>query len=236
VKAVILNAGMGIRLRPMTAQMPKCMIEINGKSVFEHQVDALKRNGISEIVVLVGHLKEKIVALRTDGMVFIENPVYDKTNASYSLWLAREHLRDQEFIYLNGDLLFHENILKMLLASDCENAIVVEKKEGGRDDSFKATMAGNRILKMQKLSTGKETCIEVPGPVRFSKKGSARLFEILDEKVRSGDFSHWVYAVISQIATEINLSPVFITDLPWAEIDDLNDLQRARAIFENPSE
>jgi len=231
MNAIILNAGLGSRLLPITNDIPKCMIEICGKCIIEHQIDTLREQGIATIVVVVGYLKEKIMVLKRDDIIFIENTVYNKTNSSYSLWLAREHLKNQEFLYLNGDLFFHKEILRILLADKYPNAIIVQEGNGGRDDSFKAEMEGNYILKMEKQKTGQQRCIEVPGPVKLSKDGAAILFQALDVQIQQGNLNRWVYTMLSEIAPVIGLAGVYINDLPWVEIDDMEDLYHAQSIF-----
>lgn len=233
MKAIILNAGLGSRLLPVTKEIPKCMITINGKRIIEQQIDMLRENGIETIIIVVGYLKEKIMEVKRDDLIFIENPIYDKTNSSYSLWLAREHLRGQPFVYLNGDLLFHEDILKRLLASESLNSIVVHKTRNATEDSFKAVMRGNRIIKMGKQKAGSDTCIEVPGPAKLTGEGSATLFMVLDQIIKAGNLNKWVYTLLSQIAMDICLEGVFIKDLPWVEIDDLGDLHRAHILFKD---
>jgi len=232
MKAIILNAGLGSRLHTITKEIPKCMIRINGKTILEHQVDRLRENGIETIIIVVGYLKEKIMELRRDNLIFVENPIYDKTNSSYSLWLAREYIRDNAFVYLNGDLLFHEGILKRLLSANSSNAIIVQRTRNGRRDSFKAVIRGNRIINMKKKETGFKVCIEVPGPVKLSGEGSDILFKALDANMKAGNQNEWVYTMLSQIATDIRLEGVFVKDLPWVEIDDLEDLRHASILFE----
>ncbi|MGV8074697.1 MAG: NTP transferase domain-containing protein [Syntrophobacteraceae bacterium] len=233
MKAIILNAGLGSRLLPVTKKIPKCMIMVKGKSILEHQIDNLRESGIESILIVVGYLKEKILQLKDPNLIFIENPIYDKTNSSYSLWLAREHLRGHSFVYLNGDLYFHKDILKHLLAARSPNSIVVQQTRNGRDDSFKAVMQGNRIVNMKKQEAGSNACIEVPGPAKLSGEGSAKLFQALDDNMKAGNPTKWVYTMMSQIATDIGLEGVFVEGLPWVEIDDIDDLRRAATLFKD---
>ena len=116
MKAVILAAGLGSRLSPVTQKMPKCLLEIGGKTIIERQLELLSSLGVKETVVVVGYLKEMIVDLIQDRAKIIENPDFSSTNSSYSLWLARKNLLGS-FIHLNSDLIFDKEILSKLIKS-----------------------------------------------------------------------------------------------------------------------
>ena len=126
--AVILNAGLGSRLLPLTKDIPKCLLQINGKSILEYQIDILRKNGVSEIIVVVGYKKEKILNILDNDITIIENPIYFKTNSSYSLWLTRNIVSGKKFLYLNGDLICHESVISKLLKSNNKCSIIIEKK------------------------------------------------------------------------------------------------------------
>lgn len=111
-RAIIMAAGTGTRLRPVTLEIPKPLVSVNGKAMIETIIEGLHQNGIYEIYVVVGHLKEKFAFLqeRYPGLELIENPWYDTCNNISSLYVAREHLEDA--VILDGDqLLFSPAIL-----------------------------------------------------------------------------------------------------------------------------
>ena len=96
-KAVILAAGLGSRLKPLTEEIPKCLTEVNGRAILEHILNILERNGIEETVIVIGHLGNAVIdkighKYHHMKITYIWNEVYEKTNSMYSAWLAREYL------------------------------------------------------------------------------------------------------------------------------------------------
>ena len=230
MQAVILTAGLGLRIRSITNSIPKCLIEVNGKKIISHQIDALKENGIHDIIVVVGYLQDKIKKFLGSKVSYVENPIFQESNSSYSLWLALKSVGG-DFIYLNGDLLFDKKILKKLVESPFENAIIVDKKEAkGHDDMFKAHMIGSQIIELNKKLSRDKIIAAAPGPVKFSKKGKENLFQRLDELINSGDKNQWCYSVFSRIAREINLQGIDTEGLTWIEVDTPEDLEIAESM------
>ena len=135
MQAIILAAGTGSRLKQYTQKVPKCMVPVNGVPMIERAIDALVEANIKRLYIGLGYkaevLKEFISktfdAKRLNGMKidFIENPVYDKTNNIYSLWLAREAFENDDTILLESDLVFKKDLLKELVAAKEKSLAVV---------------------------------------------------------------------------------------------------------------
>ena len=130
MKAIILAAGMGTRLRPITRTIPKCLVQVNSKPILEHQLDSLLLAGVREVVLVVGHLAELLsekYGTSYGGMNihYVENRIYDRTNNIYSLWLARQHLNSQVLL-LEGDLVFEPELLLRLTQSPEPDVAFVE--------------------------------------------------------------------------------------------------------------
>jgi choline kinase len=111
MKAVILAAGQGTRIRSVHGEHPKCLIEIDNSTILDHQLDALHKVGITDVAIVVGYEKEQIInhvmnrkLSNSQRIYFIENPAFAITNNIYSLWLGLEWLRGDSFIVLNADL------------------------------------------------------------------------------------------------------------------------------------
>ena len=115
MKIIVLAAGEGSRLRPLTNEVPKCMVKVNGKSIIDYQLDCCKQLGLDDIVIVKGYLSE---VLQRENVSFIVNERYDETNMVYSLFCAEEHM-DDDIIIVYGDIVFRPEILKKLVdASD----------------------------------------------------------------------------------------------------------------------
>jgi len=132
-KAVILAAGVGNRLRPFTDVRPKCLVPVNGEPILVNTLTHLANVGISEAVIVVGHLKEKIVeqvGFRFHGMdiTYIESDCYSTTNNIFSLWLAREHL-NEDILLLEADVFFEQKLIDRLLGTNDENQAAVVRHQ-----------------------------------------------------------------------------------------------------------
>ena len=108
MKAIILAAGIGSRLRPLTNNIPKCLVEVNNKSIIEYQIDAYLEAKVEEIIIITGYLSKHLVEFiqkkyKSENIKFIENKNYNDTNNMYSLYLAKDYLLDKNFILSNAD-------------------------------------------------------------------------------------------------------------------------------------
>ena len=131
MQALMLAAGMGKRLGRYTQNGTKCMVQVNGKALIEYAIEALVKAGIKKFVLVVGYrsevLKEYISSKfnesNLNGMKieYIENPVYDKTNNIYSLWLAKEQLLNDDTVLLESDVIFDEKILFDIIKNPFSN-------------------------------------------------------------------------------------------------------------------
>jgi len=227
MQAVILAAGLGRRIRSISSSVPKCLIEVNGKKILQHQLDILRSRGIQDIVIVVGYLKEKIKVLLGDTVGYVENAIYKESNSSYSLWLARDRLVE-DFIYLNADLIFDGAILKKLLDHPAENAMAIDSSRiKFEDDMFKVRLNKDRVIGLNKRLDARKAIASAPGPVKFSQRGRDILFQELDEIIGQGDKSQWCYSIFSRVAERIELKGIDIAGLSWMEIDTDEDLERA---------
>ena len=118
MRAVILAAGRGTRMPEITKDKPKCLIEIAGKTILERQIDILSKNFVEKIYVVIGYRAEEIKnkIRNVENVEIIENKDYATTDNIYSLHLTNDKIKNEEFILLNGDAVFEENIIKMLVS------------------------------------------------------------------------------------------------------------------------
>lgn len=141
MQAIILAAGMGRRLGEFTADNTKCMLKVNGERLIDRMLGQLHRLDLSRIVVVVGYegakLREYIAQRYPSRRIeFVENPVYDKTNNIYSLWLAREHMAADDTLLLESDLIFEDGVLDAAMRSEQPNVALVSKYETWMDGTM----------------------------------------------------------------------------------------------------
>src|SRR5246500_1071347 len=154
MKAVILAAGQGTRIRSVHGEHPKCLIEVDNTTILDHQLDALSMVGINDVAIVVGYEKEQIVShvnartLLSPRICFIKNPAFAITNNIYSLWLALEWLRGDSFIVLNADVIFDADILDTAVRSKSPISMIVDPL--WRDETMKVIIHGGRVMQMSK--------------------------------------------------------------------------------------
>jgi L-glutamine-phosphate cytidylyltransferase len=226
MKAVILAAGLGSRLLPHTELRPKCLLKIGGHTILEYQVAALRQCGITDMGIVLGYQGEKIRAHLNTPVTYFENTEYASTGSSYSLWIARDFIRDG-FVYVNSDLIFHPRMLQMLLDTPEPDGIIIDRDVDLTGDMQKAHMDGARILRMSKSMPAETAAAEVVGPAKFSADGARELVAYLDDLVNSGERTRWAYEAFAEVAAR---RPFVGIDNPgcfWAEVDTPGDLIEA---------
>jgi L-glutamine-phosphate cytidylyltransferase len=226
MRAIILAAGPGSRMLPHTEHRPKCLLKIGGHPILHYQIAALRHCGVHDISIVVGYLSEQIKEYVTSPVTFIENREFRTTGSSYSLWLAKESMRDG-FLYLNSDLVFHPGMLRALLDSPDENAVIVERIIVPSSDMQKAQMNGRQIVQMGKHLPADVAAAEVVGPAKFSATGAQRIIDRLDRLVAGGDRNRWAYEVFGSLAEEIAFTGVDNPGCFWAEVDTATEALEA---------
>lgn len=228
MKAIIVAAGKGNRLYPLTRDVPKPLLKINEDTILQHQLQNLNKCGINNVIIVTGYLANKIQEASGLNIKYIYNPDYEITNSLVSLWYARGELND-DIVYLHADVVFAPSILGELLSVREDICLVVEKKRCVAED-MKVMVRGNLITEINKTMNLSKSYGEFIGIAWFSKKGAAVLANILDMIVKEEDLMLWFESAIQRLVDEGH--SVYKCDTqgkPWIEIDFLGDLETARA-------
>ncbi len=230
MKAIILAAGKGGRLAPHTDSRPKCLVQVDGKAILDYQLEALEAAGVEDVVIVTGYRKEMVAEhlrhRKVASFTLIENELYGETNTAYSLWLARHEMTDG-FLYLNGDVLIHPEIIRRLAGSTAPEALAMERKTCGEEE-VKATLDGVRVTALSKTVPPSEAYGEFIGIAKFSRRFGPSFRAALEEVIEE-DRLLTVYfeAALERLLEHHTLTAVDITDLPAIEIDFPEDLSRA---------
>jgi choline kinase len=234
MKAVILAAGQGTRIRSVHGEHPKCLIEVDETTILDHQLGALSMAGINDVVIVVGYEKEQIVGhvrskeLRYDQRIhFIENPAFAITNNIYSLWLAIDWLRGDSFIVLNADVIFDAEILKSAVQPYSPISMIVDPL--WRDETMKVIIEGDRVTRMSKKISREEFSGTYIGITVFSTSIQNRLFHKLNDLTAEGRVDEFFNVAVQTLADEgVPVGYTSTDGLAWAEIDDPLDLRFAQ--------
>ncbi len=234
MNAVILAAGRGRRLGKAADGRPKCLVMIGGRTILGHQLSALEGCGVDQYTVVVGYRAGEVIdeAKRFvgDRVRFVFNPIFDETNTSYSLWLALNEMRDS-FFYLNGDVLFHREVMERLSASPFPSVLALELKECG-DEEVKVELEGYRAVKVSKQIAPESAVGEFIGVAKFSAELAEDMHRHLERlAARIQDRQAYFEKGLEMTLDDHFVSVVDVTDLPAIEIDFPEDLRRAREII-----
>jgi len=230
-KAIILAAGVGSRLRPLTDDLPKCLLEVGGQTLIDHQVQTLARFGVTDVIVVIGYCGDRIRQQLGDRVRYVVNELYERTNSLYSLWLARDELVSGALI-LNSDVLAVPLLFERLLQSPAPDAILVERGEDFDPEDMKVTLNGSLVIDFGKHLPRERAHAHNVGVAKFSAEGAARLADRLEWLVATGHENDWVPVAFGAFASRWPLVAVATAGLPWIEIDYVADLTRARLEIE----
>ncbi len=234
--AVLLAAGTGSRLQPLTDDMPKCLTEVSGTSILERLTHCLCYHGFKRLIVVVGHMDNcirRFLGNSINGLTidYIVNPQYETTNNIYSLWLAREAIQEA-FLLIESDIIFDAYLLEDMLYPDCIAVSHILPWMNG------TTATISRSQHVLKLNIGHR---EIPGIFAYKTVNiysfslpSWRLVEKqLEQHISAGLVNDYYEAVLAEMITDGRLSfkPVFFDARQWYEIDTLSDLYESEMIF-----
>ena len=250
MKAIILAAGEGRRLRPLTDNKPKCMVELFGKNLLDWKVNLLKKYGISDIIVITGYMSEKI---NLKQVRFYKNNLFETTNMVETLFCAREEF-DDSLLIIYGDIIFEEKILEKILKSEDEISVVIDQnwKEYWKirfnnplDDAESLSLDKDGFIQNigQKVNDIDDISGQYIGLIKFSKNSIQKILMFYDkmkEESKNGknplneNLSFEKSYMTDFLQAMIN-SGFKIKGIPvkngWLELDSINDYETYQKLF-----
>ena len=237
MKAILLSAGQGSRLAPLTADRPKCLLSVGSRTLIDWQLEALKACGIPDVAVVIGFQAEMMEAhlARHDAPGFrvrpIFNPFYKVADNLASCWMVRGELRGT-CLLLNGDTLFEPRIARRLLdAPAAPITLTIDRKPRYDDDDMKVVTEGDQLRAVgKKLSEGVNG--ESIGFSRFQADGAAIFVAELERTMRTKEGTGlWYLSAMNRLASSgADVRVVSIEGLDWGELDFAADLAPAKAL------
>jgi len=234
MKALILAAGRGTRIRSSHGERPKCLISHEGEAILDHQINGLFAAGIREIGIVVGYKSEQILShvcaryrRNLQRFQFLFNPRFAETNNIYSLWVARTWLSGSDFMVLNADVLCDPEILRPAVAAPAPISMIVDPE--WRDETMKVIIRNGRVVRMSKAISRDEFSGTYIGITTFSAEVQPKFFRSMHELVSAGRVNEFFNAAVQDLADQgVMVGSTSTAGLPWAEIDDPTDLAFAR--------
>jgi len=233
--AVLLAAGTGTRLYPLTQNMPKCLTLVNGISILERLVSCLNQHGFKRLIVVTGYLESRIRAIlgnRVGDMAidYIFSPLYKTTNNIYSLWMAREIITDP-FLLIESDLVFCRSLLDDMLYPD---RIAVARMQLWMNGT---TVRVNQFKHVTKFYNGAGPLDEIRYKTvniySFSLSSWHGILKRLNQYISDGRVNDYYEVIFAKMVTDgsLSLRAVSFDSKPWYEIDTIADLAEAEKLF-----
>ncbi len=249
MQALILAAGTGSRLGKYTKDNTKCMLEVNGETLIKQALEKLNNVGITKLILVVGYKKDNLIShvgaqYKNIKIQYIENPIYDKTNNIYSLYLAKEKLAEDDTLLLESDLVFEESILIRLINDKRKSLAVVDKYKSWMDGTSVTLDEEDHILnffsktsfKFQDVSEYYKTVNIYKFSKEFSNKIYIPFLEAYSKAMGDNEYYESVLRVLT-ILDRHELRALRLDGEKWYEIDDIQDKLNAEIIFaKNPQE
>ena len=241
MKAIILAAGVGLRIKPLTDNCPKCLLKVGDNTILEMMISHIQNCGIKEIIFVVGYLREQIkYYVKTKfpdlNVSFVTNDKYAETNTGYSLMLVKDFIQDSGFIKFDGDVVFDKKILKKLIECKHDNCLCIDKNINIDAEEIKVIMDNqNRILKANKTVNPQDAVGESIGIEKISKETAKLLFKELElmmqDKKNNQEYYEGAYERL--IEKNVPFYALDISGLKWVEIDSREDFDLGIKVFSN---
>ena len=243
MQAIILAAGMGKRLKELTRNNTKCMIKVNGVTLIDRMLHQIQSQNVSRIVIVAGYEREKLkdyistLGIKTP-IVYIDNPIYDKTNNIYSLSLASDYLCQEDTLLFESDLIFEDAVLDVLVNDPRPTLALVDKYESWMDgtcvkidenDNISAFVPGKKF-KFNEIKDYYKTVNIYKFSKEFSESHYVPFLKAYEKALGENEYYEQVLRVITMLDNP-GIKVKRLDGQRWYEIDDIQDLDIAESNF-----
>jgi len=244
MKAIILAAGVGSRIKPMTNNCPKSLLQIGGYTILERMISHIQYCGIKDVIFVLGYLQEQIkdhvnIKFPELNVHFITNNHYAETNTGFSLMLAKDLIKDSVFIKFDADIVFEKAILKKLIECNYANCLCIDKNINLDVEEIKVIINDqSKVLKASKTVNPKEAVGESIGIEKIDSATARLLFSELKimMKDKKNHQAYYECAYNRLIEKNVPFHALDISGLKWTEIDTKDDLIMAKKMFNEKTE
>lgn len=243
MQAIILAAGMGKRLKELTQNNTKCMVKVNGVTLIDRMLHQIEKQHLSRIVIVIGYKGQKLIDyiatldIQTP-IVYVNNPIYDKTNNIYSLALAKDWLCKEDTLLFESDLIFEDTVIEALVKDPRETLALVDKYESwmdgtcvklSDDDDIEAFVPGKKF-KFNEIDSYYKTVNIYKFSKHFSETHYVPFLDAYQSALGQNEYYEQVLRVITML-DEPEIKAKRLNGQLWYEIDDIQDLDIATSMF-----
>ena len=243
MQAMILAAGMGKRLKDLTRDNTKCMVQVNGVTLIDRMLHQIERQHLSKVVIVVGYEGQKLMDyiatldIQTP-IVYVNNPIYDKTNNIYSLALAKEYLKEEDTILFESDIIFEDSVLEALISDPRDTLALVDKYERwmdgtcvklGPEDEIIDFVPGKRF-DFSEIQEYYKTVNIYKFSKHFSQTHYVPFLDAYQKALGENEYYEQVLRVITMLDDPV-IRAKRLEGQRWYEIDDIQDLDIASGMF-----
>ncbi len=233
MKALILAAGFGSRLAPITDNIPKSLVEVNGTPILFKQISNLYENGITDITVVSGYkapIMHATVNEKWPEVKFVENIDYATTNNMYSAYMGINEIGITDFLMMNADVFFDASVIKSLKEFDAPNAIVTDIGNYN-EESMKVIEKNGKLVEIAKTITKEDALGSSIDVYKFDKAGATAFYNKCQEYIEiNKELKKWSEVALNDILSDVDFKACPL-DGRWFEIDNHEDLAAAEKLF-----
>lgn len=230
---IILVAGQGKNLQPLTLTHPKTLYKLDGETtVLQRLVRSIRKyDKDAEIVVVVGFMYKHIQKeLEDDNVVFVHNPFYDVTSSMGSLWFARGYLQRENVVVINGDIVMSDKLMEEMICVHTDFPYVLMDSTQTNGNKYNVQVQGDKVCVMSKNLT--DFLGNYASVTKLDAVSSRFVLEQLDQMVNEGMYNLFFEDALVQMIFDKNFELYYkdIKDYQWTEVDNVDDLLKARQI------
>lgn len=231
MKYIMMVAGKGSRLRPLTLRHPKSMYMLDqNTTLLQRMVSVIREiDTEADIVIVTGHMHRSIES-QVDGVTFIYNPFFEVTNSIASLWFAREHLDADNVVLIDGDIVMSRELMRDVVCRPVEKPYVLVDSSIKTDGDYNVEVSGDQVLVMSKDLASYYG--EYAGISKLDRTSALEMRTELETMVEDGFYDQWYENALVQLIfkSDFKLYYTDISNYDWTEVDSVNDLLHARQI------
>ena len=234
MKALLLNAGIGKRLKPFTDTNPKCLLNLNHETILEHELNHLLHYNIKDLIITTGPFEDKIKKLIKHKfpelrVSYVSNDKPEFTNYIYSIWLARNLLKD-DILLMHGDMVFERGLLGRLLESKYPSCVLVNNSIKFPEKDFKVRIKDGIVREIKVNIFGDDVFFLAP-IYKLSKMDIGLWLDEISKFVERNEVKVYAENAFNNISDKIMMRPIYYSNEFCMEIDNMEDAEVARKFF-----